>query len=382
VGLFVLDVASVGFAHARWATLIVDSDPGRRALIGVQVALGIWWVSRLLPPSNESSRTLLVRILGVLASAMVVLAAYGGHGGVGGNAWVGLALRALHMGALAAWLGAVAVTWLGSRADRDWAAVWPSVSRLAAWGLALTGATGLLLSGRLVDTVTALLSTTYGRAVVAKIAVLLVLSTLGWFAARRVARGGSPRVVAAEIGLAVVALALAALLASSAPAKGEQFQPLPADEPQVITHDVADLTVTASLQPARPGANLVRVNVLDTRRPPLGPVEKVTMTLTRADGEVVATREGIPDQGAVEWADVELVSPGTYQVAVTVDRPAVPVPDVDDVFVVAATPVARVDTVVSDRDWRPIAVVSALGWLVLVALGRLAVCRTAQGSKR
>lgn len=375
VVLFVLDVASVGFAHARWGTLLIGSDPGRRALIGVQVALAVWWVSRLLPAADAASRWLLARILGALAGGLVLLAAYGGHGAVGGNAWLGWLLRAAHLGALSAWLGTVAVTWWAARRDREWATLWPPVSRMAAWGIGITGTTGFLLSGRVVDSVTALLSTTYGRAIVGKVAVLLLLGALGWLAGRRVARGGAPRVVGLEVGLAVVALALAAVLAGTAPAKGVQFEPLPVDEPQVVTNDAADLTVSASLQPARPGANLVTVRVLDTRRPPLGTVEGVTMTLTRADGEVVATRDGVPQKGEVSWPDVELVSPGEYEVSVAVDRPEVPVPEVTDRFLVAATPAARADTVLSDREWWPIALVSAAAWVLLVALGRWAVRR-------
>ena len=57
--------------------------------------------------------------------------------------------------------------------------LWPTVSLLACIGLALTGASGLLLSGRVAVTVTALLSTAYGKWIIAKAGLLVVLAVLG-----------------------------------------------------------------------------------------------------------------------------------------------------------------------------------------------------------
>jgi hypothetical protein len=232
-----------------------------------------------------------------------------------------------------------------------------------------------LLSGRVVATVTALLGTAYGRAVVAKMAALLLLAGFGWFAARRVARGGDPAGVPMELSVAAVAVVLAALLAGGVPAVGERFQPLPAPAPQVVTGDVDDLTVSVQLQPALPGPNLLQVSVLDTRRPSPGPVERVSVVVRRSDGEVVARRDAAPDKGVVEWADVDLAAPGTYSVEVLVDRPAAPVNSFDPAVRVLAAPVPRADTVVSDADWAPIAAAVAAAWLAVVALGAMVVRR-------
>ncbi len=371
IGLLTADAATVGLDRVNWGNLLLSSDPGRRAVFGVAFALGTGCAVRLLRTarSNDAQR-FVARILAVIASGFVVAGAYGGHAGVGGSFVVGVGLRAAHLAALSMWIGTVAAMWLLGRRDRRLHELWPSISRLAAVGLAATGASGLLLSGRVAVTVTALLRASYGQHIVVKAGLLLVIAVLGACAARRVGRGRDPRRLPLEIGLAGIAVTLAAMLASSAPAQGERFLPLPAVEAQIATSDLRDLTVSASIQPARPGANLVQVRVLNTRRPPPGPVEAVSMTVTSADGTIVAERGGVPVAGLLEWADVAIPSPGTFGVEVHVTRPAQPVGAFVASWKIDVAPVARAERVVSTRAWAPIANGLAAVWIVVVAAGR------------
>jgi hypothetical protein len=107
------------------------------------------------------------------------------------------------------------------------------------------------------------------------------------------------------------------------------------------------------------------------------------MTLTRADGTVVATRAGVPTvAGVLEWADVSVVAPGAYRVRVQVDRPASAVPDVTGTWSVDPTPARRATTVLSNRRWVGIAVPVGAGWIALVVAGRWWVGRRRQGSNR
>jgi copper transport protein len=328
----------------------------------------MWWAARtLLRAESESARRFVVGILEVIAVGVVLAAAYGGHAGIGGSFVPGVVLRAMHFGSLCVWMGTVAALWILVRRDRSLAVLWPSVSVLATIGLALTGVSGLLLSGRVVATVTGLLGTTYGQRIVFKAGLVMVLAIFGGFAARRVQRGGQPRGIAFELGVGAVAVVIAALLASSAPALGEQFSPVPEARPQVVTSDLADLTVSASLEPARPGPNLVQVRVLETRRPSPGPVQDVVFRLIGGDGSVVAEREGVPASGLLEWSDVDVASPGFYRVEVDVARPARAVSPFVASWTVDAVPVTRVDRVVSTRPWAPLASVLAVAWLVVVA---------------
>lgn len=84
------------------------------------------------------------------------------------------------------------------------------------------------------------------------------------------------------------------LLASASPACGQQFEPEPQSRSQEVTSDVLDLTVSASVEPARPGPNLVQLRVLETRRPAPGAVDNVTFRMIGGDGSVIAVRHGVP----------------------------------------------------------------------------------------
>ena len=378
VALLAADASTVGFSNVRWGGLLLQSDPGRRALVGLQLAVGLWWTVRLLHRTgNDATRRFVVGILEVIAAGVVIAAAYGGHAGIGGSFLAGVILRAVHLGSLGIWIGAVAAMWLLSRRDRTLVVLWPTVSALAAIGVAVTGASGLLLSGRVAETVTALLGTTYGQRIVIKAGLLVVLAVLGAVAARRVQRGGEPRRVPVELGMASVAIVLAALLASSAPARGQQFSPEPESHPQVATSDVLDLTVSASLEPARPGPNLVQVRVLETRRPAPGPVENVTFRIIGGDGSVVAERQGVPKSGLLEWTDITVPNPGMYRVEVDIVRSALAVSPFVASWNVDPVPVPRADRVVSTHSWAPLAAALAGGWLILAAAGRWGLRRFA-----
>lgn len=371
IGLLVADSAAVGSNNVHWGSLFLTSDPGRRAVVGVQLALGVWWFVRLLRRGGSyAAQWFIVRVLAVIAAGFVVVAAYGGHAGVGGPFLVGVVLRALHLASLCVWIGCVTAMWLVGRRDSRVRELWPAASALAAIGIAVTGATGLLLSGRLAVTVTALLGTTYGQWILLKAALLLVLAVLGALAARRVRRGDVPTRLGLEVGFAGLAVVVAALLASAGPARGSQFLQLPEVESQVVTSDLSDLTVSASIEPARPGPNLVQVRVLDTRRPAPGPVENVTIRVISGDGSVIAERSGVPAASLVEWSDVSVPRPGMYRVEVDVIRPARPVPVFVASWSVDPTPIPRARPVLSTREWAPIAAILAGIWVIVVAVGR------------
>ena len=371
IWLLAADAAAVGFGNVVWSSLLLSSDPGRRALVGVQLALGLWWSFRVLGRAeSQAALSFIVRILAVIAAGFVVAGAYGGHAGIGGSFIVGVALRVVHLGSVCVWIGTVAATWWLARRDHDLRRLWPSVSLLAAIALAITGVSGLLMSGRLVVTVTALLGTSYGQRVVAKAVLLVVLAVLGGFSAHRVRRGDTPRRLPVELGVASVAIVVAALLASAAPARGEQFLPIPAVTPQINTSDLSDLTASASIEPARPGPNLVQIRVLETRRPTPGPIESVSMRVTGADGTSIAERDGAPVNGLLEWSDIAIPNPGAYRVEVIVVRPAVPVSPFVASWTVNGAPVTRAKTVLSTRSWAPLAAALAAMWLVIVAIVR------------
>ena len=182
------------------------------------------------------------------------------------------------------WIGAVAAMWLLGRRDRQLHALWPSISTLAAIGLAPTGASGLLLSGRVAVTVTALLGTTYGQRIVIKAGLLVVLAILGTVATRRVRARWRPRRLPLELAVAGVAIVIAGCWSSRRPARGEQFLPAPEEQPQVVTSDPARPDRQRLDRAGTTGAEPRAGPVLDTRRPAPGPIENVTLRINGGDG--------------------------------------------------------------------------------------------------
>ncbi|HEY0521568.1 MAG TPA: copper resistance protein CopC, partial [Ilumatobacteraceae bacterium] len=218
------DAMSVGISRVEWRALLLTSDPGRRSIVGAQLALGAWGTARvLLGARGRAVQAFAANILLLIAGGFVFVAAYGGHAGIGGSFVVGVLLRAAHLMALGMWLGAVCATWMLCRRAPELRSLWRSVSSLAAVGTLVTGVSGLLLSGRVVMTVTALLGTSYGQRIVLKGVLLVVLGVLGAMAASRALRGAEPQRLAIELTIAAVAVIVAATLVGSAPARGERF---------------------------------------------------------------------------------------------------------------------------------------------------------------
>jgi copper transport protein len=165
-----------------------------------------------------------------LAFIVVVAATWGatGHAATGGGAPVAMVALTLHVAAMAVWVGGlfvVAVLVVGRGA-----AVASAVRRFSRLALAAVGvlvATGLYQAWREVGSVSGLTDTTYGRLLLAKVAILVCVlgvarGSRGIVATWREAGGSEGalrRNVMVELAGASVLLLLAVLLAGNAPAR-------------------------------------------------------------------------------------------------------------------------------------------------------------------
>jgi copper transport protein len=187
------------------------------------------------------------------------------------------------------------------------------ITTLAAASVGTVVVTGLYSAGREVETVDALLTTPYGRTLLVKGALLLVLGTLGlanaarlqgqsptWLGAlgRRASAGRpSRRLVAIEAGVGALMLLAVGVLLETAPARG----PVPAAAPagpattETASASVADLVVTVSVTPNRPGMNGFTVLAASSRRPPPAPVDQVELKVLRGrDGIAIGLQQVAP----------------------------------------------------------------------------------------
>jgi len=155
--------------------------------------------------------------------------------------------------------------------------------------------TGLYGAGRQVAEPGQLLSTTYGRTLLLKTALLAVVGGLGLansalLHGRRLAGPGrapgaaapSRRLIVAEALAGAVLLAAAGLLAETSPPR-TAAPPAPLAEPQAYDTTVRDLVVSVSATPNRPGVNGFTVIAASSRRPPPAPIDQLMLRIGRSE---------------------------------------------------------------------------------------------------
>lgn len=402
VGLLVIEAADIGPIATTLPVLVTGSGFGVRWAFSIAVLLllapATWWLRQRARQGITSTlqtsagwravATLPGAICLLVAVEALVLAVSGHTGADAAPGAVGVVLRALHLLGAGAWAGGLVALMLVIFSDRGSgtpARVRPAgLLRAFSWQAApaftLLVATGLLLAGTEVATVTALLSTPYGIVLVVKVGLVCAVAVLALGHHRLANRaasvsGGGGRVfgsLALEAGVAVLLLGFAATLGSTAPARGPQFDGAPVRNPvSTQTAIVNDLVIRASVSPNLPGRNLVSAEVLNTRRPVPAPISNVTLELLRdipgSTSTVVTATPGEAsryDGGAVD------LSAGDLTVTVTVRRPGLPDAQTRFPWVVEPPPIAQHPTVLSTAPIEPFvnaaAIVVALVGMVLI----------------
>jgi copper transport protein len=252
---------------------------------------------------------------------------------------------------------------------RDVLATLARFGRLATAGVAVVVVTGIYSAGRQVESLDALLSTTYGGSLIAKLASVAATGAfgiLGLLAVRRLRP--SMRLLQVEAVAAVGMLVAASLLLSSAPARGPQFAPIarPIVGSTLATGDANDLLVDISASPNRPGQNFVTMNILDTLRPPPARVGRVTVTFSRG-----ARRVSVPATrlNASRWqvAGTQLGEAGPWRIAVAVQRKGMATATYATGWTVASTPLPP-GTRRPQYSQRPLGPILSILAIVLAAL--------------
>lgn len=124
-------------------------------------------------------------VLGMLGLWAVALT---GHAASDGNHDLAVNAQFLHLAGVAVWVGGLlALFWIHRHPDVDLAMVARRYSRLAGWCYAAAAASGLAATALRVPTVAGLLSS-YGVIVGFKVAVFVVLGTVGWQQRQRILR--------------------------------------------------------------------------------------------------------------------------------------------------------------------------------------------------
>jgi copper transport protein len=267
--------------------------------------------------------------------------ALAGHGSSQSPEILNFPVNVIHVGAMAVWLGGLgallfvlpsATRSATTPADRGRLLAGPLArfSTLALVMVALIMATGLIQAYVYVRHLEDLVSTGYGRAVLAKF--LLLLGVIGLAAYNRqslvprllrVAElGGSPglpgvllrRALRAEVGLLVVVLGVTAALASYAPPVSAESGPF------AITTEVGPTTLEMDVDPARVGANSMHIYFFDAKSgAPYKQAKELTVTATLPEKQIGPLPLSVQDAGPGHYivSGALLNAPGKWEIDLT-----------------------------------------------------------------
>jgi copper transport protein len=268
-----------GIGVLAWAVVLVLAAARPAAVPALRPAtVGAAGVA--LPSAGLGIAALAVPLL-----TLAFLPGLGGHAGVQSPVAVLLPANVVHVLAASAWIGGVAVLVAALPAatrklapegrTRLLAAVMPRFSTLALVAVIALLVGGILQSVLMLTAVDDLVDTAFGRAILVKIGLVVVLLAAGLLHRRRIlpaleraAAAGDPpgrpgvllrRVLRVEVALGVAALAATGALAGYAPADAQPVGPFSASAS--LGPARAELTV----EPARPGPNEVHLYLFDRR---------------------------------------------------------------------------------------------------------------------
>jgi copper transport protein len=251
-------------------------------------ALLAWIAVAVLAPLVTRRRSLKVASL-LFAVPLVYLClcpALSGHGSSQSPVALNFTVNAIHVGAMAVWLGGLGALLLvlpaatrsaATSADRGRLLAGP-LARFSTVALAMVAvimATGLVQAYVYLRHFDDLFSTGYGRAVLAKFLLLLCVMAVAAYN-RRVSvprleaiaeRGESPgtpgvllrRALRGEVALLAVVIGVTAALASYAPPVSAQSGPF------AVTTEVGPTTLEMDVDPARVGANQMHIYFFDAK---------------------------------------------------------------------------------------------------------------------
>jgi copper transport protein len=322
---------------------VLSSQYGAAHLVRLGVLAAVALLLRpLLAARAGRADLLLLAGLGVVGLGTWPVA---GHPVASPVPYVSIALSTVHLAAAAAWVGGLVVLagFLLRLADeRELGAILPEWSRWAALSVSLLLLAGLLMAVVEVGAPGALVSTWYGRLLLVKVGLVVVVLVVAGYSRRLIRRrlaASRPRVlrsaVAAEAGVLAAVLVVAAVLAQTTPARTEAEAAAEEATTGFFTTLETDLyTLQVVVDPAARGGNTMHLTAYGPDGEPLRVEEwRATTALPSAGVEPVevALRE-LTDNHA--RGEVALPVAGDWELRFTIR-----VSDIDQASVGVAVPI-------------------------------------------
>ena len=335
VGIVLLAIdqaATAGVSLGRLLGTPLGQTLWARALAIVAAGVALAW-ARALPPLR---RRLPLAVSGLAAAAAMFAHVLGGHAAASGGMWrwANVADQWVHFAAVGTWIGGLAALLVMVRGAPDAGAATAArrFSLVAGVTLGILAAAGILRAVAEVGRWDALLSTDFGRLVLLKAAILLVVAWLGAVNRfRNVPAAGRTlvglrRIGGAELALAAVVLATTALLTGFAPPSLSQEPARPAAVLHVSGNDFAtSVRVRMEISPGLPGVDdfIAHITDYDTGRPVAA--SSVALRFDKPDrpdiGASTLAMVRRPD-GTYEGRGANLSFDGPWNVTMTIQQAA------------------------------------------------------------
>ena len=329
----------VGLGTAQSA----DAGVSLGRLLSTPLGAALWW--RFLPivaagialaagRLHPSFRRRALVVTGVLAAGSMLADVLAGHAAAssGPLRWPNVADQWIHFASVGVWLGGLAALLVafGQTPSDTKAAAARRFSAVAGVALGVTALTGVLRAVDEVGQWNALVTTGFGLLVIAKAALLLVLTVLGAFNRYRsipavlTTLRGLRRMGGAELAVAAVILGITGVLTGFAPPRLLRQAAQTASAIAVDGSDFAtSVRVHLEAAPGFPGENrfLARILDYDTGRPITG--ARVTLRFEQPDRPAIGpstlalTRT---TDGVYEGQGTNLSLDGTWSIVVVVER--------------------------------------------------------------
>jgi copper transport protein len=287
------------------------------------IAFGLLAAILLRPSAGRSFGWGRALLLAAPLAYVVLVPALAGHGSTQSPVLLNFPVNVIHVAAMAVWLGGLAtLLFVAPRGTRELEPgdrgrlLAAALSRFSQVALVAVGAillTGLIQAYVYVRRLDALIETGYGRAVLIKFVLLMVLIGIGAYNRRRsvprlnkIAAGGeSPgraglllrRALRAEVALLVVVIGVTAALASYAPPISAQSGPFSAES------TFGPIQLELSVEPARVGANQIHIYLFDAKSgAPFAKVKQLKATAA------------LPEKNISLPLEPQLAGPGHYTI--------------------------------------------------------------------
>lgn len=318
-----------GWTAAHWSSLW-QTSLGRLWAVHLALALAGLIVSGWRGKTETGSPAWQRYGLAGLGLLMLVTKATSGHAAATQPAWASIALDAVHLLMASLWAGGLFMLLLLWRNNRDRVmAFLPVFSRFAWISIVVLALSGIVLTWMMLPGIRYLLYSSWGTALLVKIAVVLLVIPVAGVIRLQMKRRARPagQLVAADFGLALAIVVLAAVLSG--------LNPVPANKPLHWHVMGDDIHMTAQISPNEPGMNRFAVKVWLPEED--GEPERVELQLVPLVGEDEPAPIDIPlvpseDLGEMDFfpgfarydyagEGIYLAFPGKWQVRVMITAP-------------------------------------------------------------